>query len=84
MRMHQPGSNRKNAVSPSNKAIDYGNAFVNTIKADPGKNSVVTSSSVVANGSDAALMTVVLTNKHTQFFKSDMAEWNGCDLRVQH
>jgi len=57
-----PVQTAQNAVSPSNKAIDYGNAFVNIVKADPGENSVVTSSSVVANGSDAALMTIVLTN----------------------
>jgi hypothetical protein len=57
-----PLQTAQNAVSPSNKAIDYGNAFVNYIKADPGENCVVTSSSVVANGSDAARMSVTIQN----------------------
>jgi hypothetical protein len=57
-----PVQTAQNAVSPSNKAIDYGNAFVNNEKQNPGENCTVTSSSVVANGSDAALMTVAVKN----------------------
>ena len=57
-----PVQTAQNAVSPSNKAVDYGNAFVNVIKQNPGENSVITSSSVVANGSDAALMSVTIQN----------------------
>jgi len=57
-----PVQTAPNAVSPSNKAVDYGNAFVNVVKQNAGENASVTSSSVVATGSDAALMTIILKN----------------------
>jgi hypothetical protein len=50
------------ATSSDNRAVDYGNAFVKLLKAEPG-NQTVTDSKVVANGSDAAQLTVVMENR---------------------
>lgn len=48
-------------TSNDNRAVDYANAYVKLLKAEPGQTMV--DSKVIANGSDAARMTVVIENR---------------------
>lgn len=52
----------QNAGSPTNKALDYANAFVNDTKAEAGSNTQIVKIAAVANGSDAARVSATLKN----------------------
>jgi hypothetical protein len=49
-------------VSPHNQAVDFANTLLSNAKADPGKNSQIISSNVVANGTDGARLSVTISN----------------------
>jgi hypothetical protein len=53
----------QNAVTPTNKALDYANAQLNLTKQDLKKNQTLVSSKVIANGSDGARLTYTVEDK---------------------
>jgi hypothetical protein len=64
-------------TSSDNRAVDYGNAFVKLLTAG---NQTVTESKVVANGSDAARLTVVMENRTVN--KSSIIWQNGTRITM--
>lgn len=72
-------SNNTTTTSSDNRAVTYGNAFVKLLKAEPG-NQTVTESKVVANGSDAARLTVVMENRTVN--KSSIIWQNGTRITM--
>jgi hypothetical protein len=58
----------QNAVSPTNKALDYANALLNVTKNGLTRNQTLVSSKVVANGSDGARITMVIEDKTSNGF----------------
>ncbi|MGZ4943444.1 MAG: hypothetical protein ACXVIG_03615 [Halobacteriota archaeon] len=67
--------------TPTNKAVDYANAFVNNTRTDPGKNMTVVDAKVIANGTDGARITMTEKNSTKTAFANGSTTTSALNIK---